>query len=176
MITLVTGGARSGKSGYAESRLSRYERVVYIATAQAADDGEMIRRIEAHKKRRPASWRTVERDHRLAEAIEGADAALLDCVTVMLSNYLWKYSAAEDAVDEEKIEEVCMKELGALIAAARRTSCDLWIVTNEVGSGIVPMHPVSRAFRDIQGRVNQRLARAADEVYACISGIPVKIK
>lgn len=70
MITLVTGGARSGKSGYAESRLSRYERVVYIATAQTADDGEMIRRIEAHKKRRPASWRTVERDHRLAEAIE----------------------------------------------------------------------------------------------------------
>ena len=69
-----------------------------------------------------------------------------------------------------------MDELRNLIAAASRASCDLFIVSNEVGSGIVPMHPVSRAFRDIQGRVNQQLAQAADEVYACISGIPVKIK
>ncbi len=176
MITLITGGARSGKSAYAESRAKDYDKVLYIATAQAADDAEMIRRIEAHKSRRPASWRTAERDHDLAAAIEGEDAALLDCVTVMLSNYLWKYSDGSDLIDEERIEGLCLDELRDLIAAARRASCDLFIVTNEVGSGIVPMHPVSRAFRDIQGRVNQRLAQAADEVYACISGIPVKIK
>lgn len=175
MITLITGGARSGKSAYAESRAKDYEKVLYIATAQAADDAEMIRRIEAHKSRRPASWRTAERDHDLAVAIEGEDAALLDCVTVMLSNYLWKYSDG-DVIDEEKIEDLCMDELRALIAAVRGVDCDLFIVTNEVGSGIVPMHPVSRAFRDIQGRVNQQLAQAADEVYACISGIPVKLK
>lgn len=175
MITLITGGARSGKSAYAELRAGQHENVVYIATAQAADDAEMIRRIEAHKKRRPASWRTVERDYDLEEAIHEEDAALLDCVTVMLSNYLWKYSTEEE-VDQEKIEGLCMGELSDLIAAARRKDCDLFIVTNEVGSGIVPMHPVSRAFRDMQGRINQRLAQAADEVYACISGIPVKIK
>ena len=176
MITLITGGARSGKSAYAESRAGEYEHVVYIATAQAADDAEMIRRIEAHKNRRPASWSTVERDYDLAEAIHEEDAALLDCVTVMLSNYLWKYSTEGEEVDEEKIEGLCMEEINDLIAAARRKDCDLFIVTNEVGSGIVPMHPVSRAFRDMQGRINQRLAQAADEVYACISGIPVKIK
>ena len=176
MITLITGGARSGKSGYAESRVKQYEHVVYIATARAEGDAEMIRRIEAHKNRRPASWRTVERDHHLAVAIEGEDAALLDCVTVMLSNYLWKHSEDEEVVDEEKIENLCMEELRDLIAAAGRKNCHLFIVTNEVGSGIVPMHPVSRAFRDMQGRINQGLAQAADEVYACISGIPVKIK
>lgn len=176
MITLITGGARSGKSAYAESRAGEYEHVVYIATAQAADDTEMIRRIEAHKNRRPTSWRTVERDYDLAEAIHEEDAALLDCVTVMLSNYLWNYSTEGEDVDEEKIEGLLMEELSDLIAAARRKDCDLFIVTNEVGSGIVPMHPVSRAFRDMQGRINQRLAQAADEVYACISGIPVKIK
>ena len=176
MITLITGGARSGKSAYAESRAKNYENVLYIATAQAGGDEEMIRRIEAHKSRRPASWRTAERDRDLAAVIEGEDAALLDCVTVMLSNYLWKYSGGDDIIDEEKSEGLCMEELKDLIAAVRRSSCDLFIVTNEVGSGIVPMHPVSRAFRDIQGRVNQRLAQAADEVYACISGIPVKIK
>lgn len=176
MITLITGGARSGKSAYAESRAKQNEHVVYIATARANGDEEMIRRIEAHKERRPASWRTVERDRDLAETTEGADAALLDCVTVMLSNYLWKYSVEGEAVDEEKIEGLCMDELSNLIAAARRKNCDLFIVTNEVGSGIVPMHPVSRAFRDMQGRINQRLAQVADEVYACISGIPVKIK
>lgn len=176
MITLVTGGARSGKSAYAESRAKHYEKVLYIATAQAGGDEEMIRRIKAHKSRRPASWRTAERDRDLAAAIEGEEAALLDCVTVMISNYLWKYSEGNEIIDEEKIEGLCMDELRDLIAAARRVDCDLFIVTNEVGSGIVPMHPVSRAFRDIQGRVNQRLAQAADEVYACISGIPVKIK
>ena len=175
MITLITGGARSGKSAYAESRAKVYDKVLYIATAQAGGDEEMIRRIEAHKSRRPDSWRTAERDHDLAAVIEDEDAVLLDCVTVMLSNYLWKYSDG-DVIDEEKIEDLCMDELRDLIAAARRASCDLFIVTNEVGSGIVPMHPVSRAFRDIQGRVNQRLAQAADEVYACTSGIPVKIK
>ena len=175
MITLITGGARSGKSAYAESRAKVYDKVLYIATAQAGGDEEMIRRIEAHKSRRPASWRTAERDHDLAAVIEDEDAALLDCVTVMLSNYLWKYSDG-DVIDEEKIEGLCMDELRALIAAVRGIDCDLFIVTNEVGSGIVPMHPVSRAFRDIQGRVNQQLAQAADEVYACISGIPVKLK
>lgn len=176
MITLITGGARSGKSTYAESRAGQHEHVVYIATARADGDEEMIRRIEAHKNRRPTSWRTVERDHRLAEAIDEADAALLDCVTVMLSNYLWKHSVDEEVIDEEKIENLCMEELRDLIASARRKDCNLFIVTNEVGSGIVPMHPTSRAFRDMQGRINQRLAQAADEVYACISGIPVKIK
>ena len=175
MITLITGGVRSGKSAYAESRAGEYENVLYIATARADGDEEMIRRIEAHKNRRPASWRTVERDYDLAEAIH-EDAALLDCVTVMLSNYLWNYSTEGEDVDEEKIEGLLMEELSDLIAAARRKDCDLFIVTNEVGSGIVPMHPVSRAFRDMQGRINQRLAQAADEVYACISGIPVKIK
>ena len=176
MITLITGGARSGKSAYAESRAGEHENVLYIATARADGDEEMIRRIEAHKKRRPASWRTVERDYDLAETIHEEDAALLDCVTVMLSNYLWNYSVEGEEVDEEKIEGLLMEELSDLIAAARRKDCDLFIVTNEVGSGIVPMHPVSRAFRDMQGRINQRLAQAADEVYACISGIPVKIK
>lgn len=176
MITLITGGARSGKSAYAESRAGEHENVLYIATARADGDEEMIRRIEAHKNRRPASWRTVERDYDLAETIHEEDAALLDCVTVMLSNYLWSYSAEGEDVDEEKIEGLLMEELSDLIAAARRKDCDLFIVTNEVGSGIVPMHPVSRAFRDMQGRINQRVAQAADEVYACISGIPVKIK
>ncbi|MDY3118589.1 MAG: bifunctional adenosylcobinamide kinase/adenosylcobinamide-phosphate guanylyltransferase [Peptoniphilus sp.] len=176
MIVLITGGARSGKSAYAESRARAYEKVLYIATAKKTDDEEMIRRVEKHRARRPASWRTAERDARFADAIKGEEAVLLDCVTIMISNYLWACSEKDGSMDEEKVEALCLQELESLIVHCKAHGMDLFMVTNEVGSGIVPMSPVSRAFRDIQGRVNQRLAQWSDEVYASISGIAVKIK
>ncbi|MDD7363726.1 MAG: bifunctional adenosylcobinamide kinase/adenosylcobinamide-phosphate guanylyltransferase [Peptoniphilus sp.] len=176
-MILITGGARSGKSAYAEDRCSGYDRVTYIATARASSDPEMKERIERHRARRPSSWKTVERDRDLAHFAKDTEAILLDCVTVLIGNYL--LDAGKDAPDAEEmscIEEDVIRELERLIEASEAEGTEIYIVTNEVGSGIVPMNALSRAFRDIQGRVNQHLASRAREVYVCVSGIPVKIK
>ncbi|WP_058911264.1 bifunctional adenosylcobinamide kinase/adenosylcobinamide-phosphate guanylyltransferase [Entomohabitans teleogrylli] len=181
-MILVTGGARSGKSGHAERLVSEAgERVLYIATSQIFDD-EMAARVAHHKASRPAHWRTVERWQDLQRVI-GADndpreAVLLECITTLISNLLfdffgdrpeaeWDFTAAEAGIQ-------CQIEL--LLAACARCPSPVVLVTNEVGMGIVPENRLARHFRDIAGRVNQRLARAADEVWLVVSGIGVKIK
>ncbi len=164
-MILITGGARSGKSAFAEKLAAKFDRVVYIATAQALDD-EMRRRIEAHKKRRPSSWVTVEAPFDAHEIIDGlrADCLLFDCLTVYLSNFLCR---STDGIEEY---------FRLLIEALKNFSGRSIVVTNEVGSGIVPMNELARDFRDQQGLINQRFAAAADEVYLCACGLPLKLK
>lgn len=181
MLTLVTGGARSGKSRHAEALIADAPQVLYIATSQIFDD-EMAARIQHHRDGRPAHWRTAERwqqlDELITPAIAPAEAILLECITTMVTNLLfalggdsdpdgWDYAAMERAIDDE---------IGVLIAACQRCPAHVVLVTNEVGMGIVPENRLARHFRDIAGRVNQRLAAAADAVWLVVSGIGVKIK
>ena len=175
-MKLITGGARSGKSTFAESLMMDFNEVCYIATARPSDDEEMKERIAKHRARRPVHWHTLEGDRNLASDLPAADAVLLDCVTVLLSNYL--FDKGEELTEEsiQKVEDEVKEELMLLFDFCEKENMELVLVTNEVGSGIVPMHPLSRAFRDIQGRVNQFLASRAEEVYLVVSGIPVKIK
>lgn len=181
MLTLVTGGARSGKSRHAEALIADAPQVLYIATSQILDD-EMAARIQHHRDGRPAHWRTAERwqqlDELITPAIAPEEAILLECITTMVTNLLfalggdsdpdgWDYAGMEQAIDDE---------IGVLIAACQRCPAHVVLVTNEVGMGIVPENRLARHFRDIAGRVNQRLAAAADAVWLVVSGIGVKIK
>lgn len=170
-MKLITGGARSGKSLYAEKLAIKIGkgRAAYIATAQALDD-EMSKRIELHKARRGANWQTFEApfnaDEKILLAGEQFSAILFDCVTVYISNLICA------GCDEEKILTAADK----LISAATKTTATTIFVTNEVGSGLVPDNELGRRFRDIAGTVNQRLAAAADEVILMVAGIPMVIK
>jgi adenosylcobinamide kinase/adenosylcobinamide-phosphate guanylyltransferase len=167
-LILITGGARSGKSRYAEERAREIgARLLYIATAEAGDE-EMARRIAAHRARRGAEWTTIEAPVEVAQALAGNrcfDAAVIDCVTLWLSNVIWRG-------DEIYVE----RAVDGLIAGARRFDAPLFIVTNEVGSGIVPDNALARRFRDLAGRTNQKLAAAADEVVLMVAGLPLFVK
>ncbi|KYH28155.1 MULTISPECIES: bifunctional adenosylcobinamide kinase/adenosylcobinamide-phosphate guanylyltransferase [Clostridium] len=178
MITLVTGGARSGKSTFAESLYGNDKDVVYIATAKVIDD-EMKERVKHHQNSRPKQWRTYEGDYNLSKAIGNEKKYLLDCVTILTSNIMYDMSKDEEKISfelQKLIEDKVFFEVKELTDKIREKNYDIVIVTNEVGDSIVPSHPVSRAFRDIQGRVNQRIAAVADQVYLVCCGIPVKIK
>lgn len=178
MVILVTGGARSGKSMFAQSLLADCARVVYVATAEVYDE-EMAGRVKKHRAARPDTWRTEERPLALDGVLHGEDGCILDCVTVLTSNIMFRHTAQYERIPaeaQEETEDAVKRELDLLIDDARACGCTLVLVTNELGSGIVPEHHVSRVFRDIAGRVNQHLAHRADAVYLCVSGIPVKIK
>jgi len=169
MIVLVTGGARSGKSAFA---LARTEALappdwLFIATAEPRDD-EMRARIAEHRRQRRSGWITVEAPLDPAAALGGAGsrpAALVDCVTLWLSNLI------EAGRDDDAIEAAVQ----ALVAGTAATR-PLVLVTNEVGLGIVPEHPLARRYRDLIGRVNQRIAAAATEVHLLVCGQPLRIK
>lgn len=181
MITLVTGGARSGKSRHAESLVSASPRVLYIATSQIFDE-EMAARIQHHRQSRPAHWRTEERWQQLDDIITAGndpqEAILLECITTLVTNQL--FAAGGDSYpddwDYQALEASVQQQIEALIAACQRCPSPVVLVTNEVGMGIVPENRLARHFRDIAGRVNQRLAQAADNVWLVVSGIGVKIK
>ncbi len=178
MISLITGGARSGKSQFAESILKDKKDVVYIATSKVYDE-EMKERVELHKESRPNLWRTFEGTYDLEEALGEERYYLLDCVTVLTSNIMFDISKDVEYIDykmQAEIEDKVMDELEALIGTIKKRGADLILVTNEIGSGLVPEHHVSRVFRDVQGRINQRLGQIADEVHLVACGIPVKIK
>ena len=173
-LTLVTGGARSGKSRYALSLLEGSASVTFIATAEALDD-DMRRRIARHRAERPASWSTVEAPRDLAVALEGvpADAAVVvDCLTLWVSNLLM--SAGDAAGSDEPWYPA--DEVDAAVAALERRPGKTVVVTNEVGLGVVPPTPLGRAYRDALGRVNQRVAAVADGVVLLVAGIPWTIK
>lgn len=168
-IILVTGGARSGKSKYAEQRaIELGGRRLYVATAEAKDE-EMRLRIGEHKKRRGEKWMTVEEPVELALALQAQrgqiDCALVDCLTIWLSNLLLR---RDGKYVEEKVEEL-MRTLPAL-------DFHLILVSNEVGSGIVPDNPLARQFRDLAGWANQRIAAAAHEVVLTVAGFPMIVK
>jgi adenosylcobinamide kinase/adenosylcobinamide-phosphate guanylyltransferase len=166
LITLVLGGARSGKSRYAESLITALPRPwVYVATGEARDE-EMAERIAAHKARRGAGWQTIEAPHDLAGALRAAPPGaplLIDCLTLWLSNLM----EAECDVETQtaKLQEALAERLGPTV-----------IVSNEVGLGIVPDNALARRFRDRQGSLNQRLATQAARVVMMVAGIAVAVK
>lgn len=164
-IDLVMGGARSGKSRYAEqlAQISRLS-VIYLATGEARD-AEMAERIAHHRAGRPAHWRTIEEPLALAAALRRAAAPdtclLVDCLTLWLTNVL--LAKRDDEI--EKLLEVLLALPGRLI-----------LVSNEVGWGIVPENALARRFRDAQGRLNQRIAALADNVTLVAAGLPLVLK
>lgn len=175
-LIVVTGGARSGKSLFAEEYLTSCSgRKAYVATAQILDE-EMKERVAEHRRRRPEDWQTLEISSGLSAAfpavLEQADAVLVDCLTLYLSNYLF---AHETAGDEEILQGV-LQEMENIVGAVRQTEDKTVIfVTNELGCGIVPMSHISRLYRDVVGKVNQYAAGQADEVYWTVCGIPVEL-
>jgi adenosylcobinamide kinase/adenosylcobinamide-phosphate guanylyltransferase len=189
-LILVLGGARSGKSGFAQSRAAELERaekrrVVYIATAAAGDE-EMRRRIETHRASRPADWKTVEEPLRVSAAIDkhcaGRTAVIVDCLTLLVSNMAVKRCAGRPEAEtippgeESEVQAAVDAETDRIVETARAMDCAAIIVSNEVGLGVVPPSPLGRLFRDVAGRANQRLARESDEVYFMVAGIPQRIK
>jgi adenosylcobinamide kinase/adenosylcobinamide-phosphate guanylyltransferase len=181
MIELVIGGARSGKSVYAETQaLESGLHVAYIATAQA-QDAEMQRRIAHHQARRPADWASIESPLHLARTLQAEAAAdrclLVDCLTLWLSNLFFAGAAARQAEAGEAIGcPLLASETAALIDTLPRLPGRIVLVSNEVGWGIVPMHPVSRLFADEQGRLNQRVAAVAQRVTLVAAGLPLTLK
>lgn len=174
-IILVTGGARSGKSGYAERRAAELGgmAVTYVATAQAFDE-EMARRISRHRAERPVEWITVEAPRRAGEAVRsaGTPTVLVDCLTILASNAL----SAVEAEGEAAIEAAVLAEAEWLRDAALAREGSTLIVTNEVGMGVHPPTALGRWYRDALGRANALLAAAAEEVTLLVSGIPVRIR
>ena len=173
MLSLVIGGARSGKSRFAQFLGATAERVVYIATARV-EDAEMAARIAQHRQTRPAHWTTIEEPLEIGGAIErhsaGCDFLLLDCLTLWLSNFCWEHREMGDA----GIQAAAFQELARVAAAS--AAANVVLVTNEVGCGLVPESPVGRRFRDLQGWVNQEAARSAEWVHHVVAGISVTIK
>ena len=173
MLTLIIGGARSGKSHFAQSLCAQAARVAYIATA-IADDDEMRNRIARHRAARPAHWLTLEEPLALAEALARTapecDVVLIDCLTVWLSNFCWHHRE----LPPETLEARTLATVDRLLSSSAAGT--VIAVSNEVGCGIVPETPVGRLFRDLQGIVNQRVARAAETVYHLVAGIPTRIK
>lgn len=184
-LVLATGGARSGKSVFAEQYLeSRFEEVAYIATAIAFDD-EMKDRIAKHKAQRPSHWHTYEAykdlDELMGEIGKEHRACLLDCLTIMVTNRMMDaYKEIDwDKPNPERVnvlQSEILNEVKAFLEEARRQDLCLVMVTNELGMGIVPENPMARAFRDIAGRVNQLVASMADEVYLLVCGLPMTLK
>jgi adenosylcobinamide kinase/adenosylcobinamide-phosphate guanylyltransferase len=184
-LILVLGGARSGKSSFAE-RLGATsgKRVAFIATATVRDE-DMRTRIAHHRASRPATWPTIEEPLDLASALQQAapraDILLLDCITLWLSN--WLARTGEVSLDEDptigvRLNEEALAEIERLLTILDTLGVDktLLVVSNEVGLGIVPMHTLSRTYRDILGRINQRLTQRAERVYLMIAGLAVDIK
>lgn len=178
MITLITGGARSGKSSFAESLYKDKKDVVYIATSKVSDK-EMEERVKLHKESRPSEWRTYEGNYDLVNCIGEEEDYLFDCITVLTSNIMFDLSKDEEYIDYElqsEIEDRILLEVKSLIDEIESKGYNLVLVTNEVGDSIVPDHHLSRVFRDIQGRVNQKIGAIVNQVYLVCCGIPVKIK
>lgn len=170
-ITLITGGARSGKSIQALKLALPYHRKFFVATGEALDD-EMSARIEFHRTTRPAEFQTVEEPIQVAAALEkigkSADLVVLDCLTLWVSNLMQRYVSDDGPV---------LAEADKLAAAMTNAPFASIVVTDEVGSGIVPTdHAESRRFRDLLGWTNQKVAAAADDVVLMVAGYPVKVK
>ena len=171
-VIFVTGGAKSGKSSFALSEAAKREgQKAFIATAEALDE-EMVNRIEKHKGQRGEGWDTYEEPLRITEVIKNIEgkygAIVVDCLTLWLSNLIHANLDITQAI-ENLIEGFKNSELGT-------PNSELYLVSNEVGTGIVPENKLAREFRDLAGIMNQKVAGASDEVFMVVAGIPVKIK
>lgn len=182
MIALVTGGTRSGKSAFAEKYAAYLgSSGIYIATAQAYDK-EMAQRIQLHQNRRRDcgfSWTTFEEPYELTATLQrlgteadiqaGKKVILVDCLTIWLTNWLL-------LAEKEANIDIVSSEIDALVNASADFSGHLLLVSNEVGSGIVPAYPLGREFRDLAGWLNQRLAQVCGQVFLVTAGIPLELK
>jgi len=190
-LTLILGGARSGKSSYAQKLArERGEKITYIATARALDP-EMQSRIHNHRRERPESWRTVEAPRWIAKTLEkepfNADVVILDCMTLLVSNIMLSYLPTEISepspenldnetqVDEDLVTRDVDNEVAALVEWIDRHDAEWIIVSNEVGLGLVPPYPLGRVYRDVLGRANKHLAAVANEVYLLVAGLPLPL-
>ena len=181
-LTLLLGGARSGKSSYAEKRAREIggDAVLYLATAEIHDE-EMRERIERHRAARPDAWVTVDASRNVAQAIgqarNGEKVVLVDCITLLVSNILLAASGGEEGNPfDAKVEEAVDAEVANLLEIIPQIDADFLIVSNEVGMGLVPPYVLGRAYRDLLGRANQALAAAANEVFFLVAGIPMRVK
>ena len=188
-LTLILGGARSGKSTFAEERAKDLggDSVLYVATSESKDE-EMQQRVTKHRAGRPPAWGTLESPRNVAQALReernAAKVVLLDCMTFLVANYLMDAAAPKDhpfgnlRTDpfDPRIEADVVAEVEALVAYVKESKIELLVVSNEVGLGVVPPYELGRAYRDILGRANQILARHADEVQLLVAGIPLKVK
>ena len=169
-VTLVLGGVRSGKSRYAQQLAEQSGRVVFVATANISDD-EMRRKIERHREERPKKWLTIEEPLELAQALaqheSSCDVILIDCLTIFAANLL-ETEGEDNAAIAGRIAALC----GAL----RQASCAVVLVSNEVGSGVVPAYPLGRRYRDLLGEINQSIAQVADDVVLMVAGLPLALK
>jgi adenosylcobinamide kinase/adenosylcobinamide-phosphate guanylyltransferase len=176
-LTLILGGARSGKSSYAQRMAEETSKsVTFIATAQALDE-EMSTRIQKHRAERPAAWETLEIPCDIASHAPQirSNIVILDCITLLVSNLLMQF-VKEDLVEEASFMIAVQKEIEDLIAAIHEHDQEWFIISNEVGLGLVPPYPMGRVYRDALGWANQRLAREADKVIFMVAGIPTSIK
>jgi adenosylcobinamide kinase / adenosylcobinamide-phosphate guanylyltransferase len=169
-LTFITGGCRSGKSTLAlDLAKKRKGRTAFVATC-VGFDRELRCRIRAHKGQRPAGWQTFEEPDGLSRLLPAIandfDTVIIDCATLYITNLLVKKQGAK----------MIEGEMNAVIAEIRQASCDFFVVSNEVGSGIVPATALGRKFRDIAGGVNKSFAAAADRVFFMVSGIAMKVK
>lgn len=182
-IILVTGGARSGKSNFAESLcIKQNNRTAYIATSIPFDD-EMKNRVKKHQESRPKEWKTYEIYKDIYSIVEeldnNHDTVIMDCVTLMVNNLMFTYGIeVYKATSQElnELEEYIKEQIKKLMETIKKTNLYFVIVSNEVGMGIVPENKLSRIYADFVGRANQLIAKYSDEVYFVVSGIPMKVK
>ena len=180
-IILCSGGARSGKSEFAERlALATAGRKAYVATGQAFDE-EMIDRIKKHQERRGEIWNNFEVPLHLAKEwkniSQSADVILIDCLTMFTTNHMMAHGSIQGQQDANQLEATVLTELETLLASIK--SCEgktVIFVTNEIGLGIVPDNKLARYFRDIAGRVNRTVAMAADKLFLTISGVTIELK
>ncbi len=176
-LILLLGGARSGKSRYAEAWAQAHgRRVLFVATAQVFDD-EMRQRIARHRSDRPSAWDTVEAHLHVGAAIRAAlaghDTVLVDCITLLASNVLL---AQPEDVAQDAVNQAVLAEVDDLLAVQATSSATWLVVSNEVGMGVVPPTRLGRFYRDALGYANQRLAQVADEVLLLVAGLPWRLK
>jgi adenosylcobinamide kinase/adenosylcobinamide-phosphate guanylyltransferase len=169
-VTLVLGGARSGKSRYAQQLAEQSRHVVFVATAKVSDE-EMRAKIARHREDRPTEWLTVEEPLELprvlAEHEVDSDVIVVDCLTVYAANLMEAEGDDSDAL-ECRVQMLC--------DALREVNCRVIVVSNEVGSGVHPVSPLGRRYRDLLGEINQNVARVADDVVLMVAGLPLALK
>ena len=178
-LTFVLGGARSGKSTYALEQVCKTGKpVTFIATATAGDD-EMQRRIEKHQAERPVDWETIEAPTQIVKAIQAYGSikpiVILDCITLLVSNLLMMFDDPENITIDDYLAAI-ETEISPLLELIQTSEADWYLVSNEVGLGLVPPYKMGRDYRDGLGRANQRIAAKADHVIFMVAGLPMVVK
>lgn len=183
-VTFVIGGARSGKSTFAEMKAKEYsEKVLYLATAVVTDQA-MADRVKKHKQQRPDSWKTLEMYNDFKNLVNfpefmDSESIMIDCITTLVGNFMFDSKLDFDLCSIEKVnelEEHITLEVMSLIDVCNQNNKKLIIVSNETGMGVVPSYYMGNYFRDISGRINSKISLKSDYMYFIFSGIPIKLK